>query len=62
MQIGIDSYSYHRRYGEQRAGEAPSRHAVWPLEAGPVLRHARAVAAEVISWRPATCRSRRRSM
>lgn len=48
MQIGIDSYSYHRRYGEERAGEAPSRHAVWPLEAGPALHHARAVGAEVI--------------
>lgn len=48
MQVGIDSYSYHRRYGEQRAGEAPSRHAPWPLEPGPVLRHAVAVGADVV--------------
>lgn len=48
MRIGIDSYSYHRRYGEQRAVEAPSSHAAWPLEPGPALRHARAVGAEVI--------------
>lgn len=48
MRIGIDSYSYHRRYGEHRAGEAPSRHAAWPLEPGPALRHARSVGAEAI--------------
>ena len=41
MRVGIDSYSYHRRYGEERAGEAPSREVAWPLEPGPVLRHAR---------------------
>ncbi|MDQ3493106.1 MAG: sugar phosphate isomerase/epimerase [Chloroflexota bacterium] len=48
MRIGIDSYSYHRRYGEHRAGEAPSFHALWPLEPGPALRHARAVGADDI--------------
>ena len=48
MQVGIDSYSYHRRYGEQRAGEAPSPHAPWPLEAGPVLHHAVQVGADVV--------------
>ena len=48
MQVGIDSYSYHRRYGEQRAGEAMSPHAPWALQPGPVLRHARATGAEVI--------------
>lgn len=48
LQVGIDSYSYHRRYGESRAGEAPSRHAPWPLEPGPVLRHAAAVAADAV--------------
>ena len=41
MQVGIDSYSYHRRYGETRAGEVPIASAPWPLEPGPVLRHAR---------------------
>lgn len=48
MQVGIDSYSYHRRYGEVRRGEASSRHAPWPLEPGPVLRHARATGAEIV--------------
>lgn len=48
MQVGIDSYSYHRRYGEARAGEAPSSHAPWPLEPGPVLRHARSVGADAV--------------
>ena len=32
LQVGIDSYSYHRRYGEARAGEAPTHHESWPLE------------------------------
>jgi sugar phosphate isomerase/epimerase len=48
MQVGIDSYSYHRRYGEIRVGEAASAHAPWPLEPGPVLRHARATGAEAV--------------
>jgi sugar phosphate isomerase/epimerase len=48
MQVGIDSYSYHRRYGEDRAGEAPSSHAAWSLEPGPALRHARTTGADVV--------------
>ncbi len=48
VQVGIDSYSYHRRYGEVRAGEAPSGHAPWPLEPSPVLRHAREVGADAV--------------
>jgi sugar phosphate isomerase/epimerase len=48
VQVGIDSYSYHRRYGERRAGEAASRHAPWPLEPGPVLRHAVQVGADAV--------------
>ena len=48
MQVGIDSYSYHRRYGEVRVGESPSAHAPWPLEPGPVLRHARATGADAV--------------
>jgi len=48
MQVGIDSYSYHRRYGEFRAGEAPSTHVPWALEPGPVLRHARATGADAV--------------
>ncbi len=48
MQVGIDSYSYHRRYGEHRPGETPSSHAAWAPEPGPVLRHARSTGAEVV--------------
>jgi sugar phosphate isomerase/epimerase len=48
VQVGIDSYSYHRRYGEVRAGEVPSASTPWPLEPGPVLRHARSIAADVV--------------
>lgn len=48
MQVGIDSYSYHRRYGEVRVGEAPSSFAPWPLEPEPVLRHARSTGADII--------------
>jgi len=48
MQVGIDSYSYHRRYGEFRSGEAASAHMPWPLEPGPVLRHAGATGADVV--------------
>ena len=48
MQVGIDSYSYHRRYGEIRAGESSSSHPSWPLEPGPVLRHAGATGADVV--------------
>jgi sugar phosphate isomerase/epimerase len=48
MQVGIDSYSYHRRYGEARAGEATSRHEPWPLVPGPVLEHAVAVGADAV--------------
>lgn len=39
MQIGIDSYSYHRRYGEFRPGEQPLAE-VWAADPGPVLEHA----------------------
>ena len=48
MQVGIDSYSYHRRYGETRPGEAPTRHEPWPLVPGPAVEHARAVGADAL--------------
>lgn len=48
MRVGIDSYSYHRRYGEIRPGESTSSEAVWAPQPGEVLRHARAVGAEVV--------------
>lgn len=40
MRVGIDSYSYHRRYGELRAGEAAAPGTPWPLLPAPVLDHA----------------------
>jgi 3-oxoisoapionate decarboxylase len=44
MRTGIDSYSYHRRYGEIRVGEVvPAAGPAWPLEPSPVLAHARAL-------------------
>jgi sugar phosphate isomerase/epimerase len=47
MQVGIDSYSYHRWYGETRAGERP-RADPWPIGPTPVIDHARAVGADVL--------------
>lgn len=41
MRVGIDSYSYHRLYGEFRAGEEGLPGPPWPLEPTPVLEHAR---------------------
>lgn len=43
MRVGIDSYSYHRRYGECRAGEDPPTEAPWPREPSRVLAHARSL-------------------
>lgn len=43
MRIGIDSYSYHRRYGELRPGEAALPGPAWPLEPSPVIEHARSL-------------------
>jgi sugar phosphate isomerase/epimerase len=48
MQVGIDSYSYHRLYGEVRPGETPAASEPWPREPGPVLRHARSTGADVV--------------
>jgi sugar phosphate isomerase/epimerase len=48
VQVGVDSYSYHRRYGEIRVGEAVSVHAPWPLEPWPVLRHISATGADLV--------------
>lgn len=46
MRVGIDSYSYHRRYGELRAGEAPVADELWPIDPRPVLEHARSLAVD----------------
>lgn len=46
MRVGIDSYSYHRRYGEVRLGEDPVAEPVWPFEPAPVLEHATVVGAD----------------
>jgi sugar phosphate isomerase/epimerase len=43
MRVGIDSYSYHRRYSEIRPGESAHPSAPWPLEPAPVLEHARSL-------------------
>ncbi len=43
MRVGIDSYSYHRRYGEVRRGETPTAHPIWPLMPAPALAHARSL-------------------
>jgi sugar phosphate isomerase/epimerase len=48
MRLGIDSYSYHRRYGEVRLGETPASEATWPLRPDPVLEHARSLGVEVL--------------
>jgi sugar phosphate isomerase/epimerase len=47
MQVGIDSYSYHRRYGETRPGETPVDNP-WPLTPDPVLAHARATGVDAL--------------
>lgn len=40
MRIGIDSYSYHRLYGEVRPGEQPRLEQPWPSDPRPVIAHA----------------------
>ena len=47
MQVGIDSYSYHRLYGELRAGETAAG-ATWPLDPGPAIAHARSLAVDAL--------------
>ena len=47
MQVGIDTYSYHRRYGETRAGERPYPEP-WPLEPSPVVAHARSLGVDAL--------------
>jgi len=47
MRAGIDSYSYHRRYGEIRLGEVvPAIAPPWPIQPTPVLAHARGLAVD----------------
>ncbi len=41
MRVGIDSYCYHRRYGEIRPGEVDPGVEPWPPTPTPVLEHAR---------------------
>jgi sugar phosphate isomerase/epimerase len=47
MQVGIDSYSYHRRYGETRPGETPAADP-WPLLAAPAVEHARSLGVDAL--------------
>lgn len=46
MRVGVDSYSYHRLYGEIRTGEQPPNTVAWPLTPAPVLAHARRLAVD----------------
>ena len=48
MRVGIDSYSYHRRYGEVRHGEDAPATKPWPFEPTPVLEHARSLGVDDI--------------
>ena len=48
MRVGIDSYSYHRLYGELRAGEDDPGIEVWPREPSRALTHARSLAVDDI--------------
>jgi sugar phosphate isomerase/epimerase len=47
MQVGIDSYSYHRRYGETRPGESPWAEP-WPADPSPVIAHARSLGVDAL--------------
>jgi 3-oxoisoapionate decarboxylase len=46
VRVGIDSYCYHRLYGETRSGEEPLPAPYWSLEPTPVLDHARRLAVD----------------
>ena len=48
MLVGIDSYSYHRLYGEVRAGERALVGDPWPFDPAPVLEHAERVGAQAV--------------
>ena len=48
MRVGIDSYSYHRLYGELRAGEDAPGGDVWPREPSRALAHARSLGVDDI--------------
>jgi sugar phosphate isomerase/epimerase len=43
LRVGIDSYSYHRLYGELRVAETAPDTSPWPLAPAPVLAHARSL-------------------
>lgn len=43
MKVGIDSYSYHRLYGEMRPGEEAPAREPWVLLPDPVISHARSL-------------------
>jgi sugar phosphate isomerase/epimerase len=48
MKVGVDSYSYHRRYGEIRSGEVSPGPRPWPLVPEPVLRHVAAIGVDEV--------------
>ena len=41
MRVGIDSYSYHRLFGEVRVREEPHPGPLWPPDPTLILEHAR---------------------
>ena len=48
MLIGVDSYSYHRCFGDLRPGEVPRPGPRWPLSPEPVLAHAAELGVECV--------------
>lgn len=48
MRAGIDSYSYHRLFGEVRGGERELGGPAWPFDPRPVLEHAASVGAQSV--------------
>ena len=48
MLIGVDSYSYHRCFGDLRPGEVPRPGPRWALSPEPVLAHAAELGVECV--------------
>lgn len=48
MIVGVDTYSYHRQFGEVRGGERPRAEEPWPHVAAPALDHATRAGADAV--------------
>lgn len=48
MIVGVDTYSYHRLFGEVRGGERDRPDTTWPHEAAPALAHATRAGADAV--------------